>query len=399
MRKCIMVFGVLLIMIGYLTGCWSRRELNELAISVGMGFDKKDDQVQVTIQIVNPSEVASKTGGTGLTTPVTTFQATSQTIFEALRKIATQSPRKVYSSHLRILVISEELAREGITPILDGISRNQEMRTDFYVVVARGTTAENVLNILTPIEKIPSNKMYTTLEMSEKIWAPTVKVQLNKLISDLQTDGKDPVLTGIQIIGNPLAGNRKSNLNQIDPNTKLLYSGVAIFKKDKLVGWFNEQESKGYNYMIDNVKSTIGHIACPAGDILALEVVRSKTKMRGKVENGKPEIFVDVFLEENVGEVQCKIDLLDPQSIKELEETAQKEVLAIINSAVKKAKKHNVDTFGFGEAIYRADPKYWKINKDNWMEQFHDLPVHVNTDVKIRRLGTVNDSLIHKTKE
>jgi spore germination protein KC len=100
-------------------------------------------------------------------------------------------------------VISEELAREGITPILDGISRNHEMRTDFYIVIARGTTAENVLKILTPIEKIPSNKMFTTLEMSEKVWAPTVKVRLDALISDLQTEGKDPVLTGIQIKGDP----------------------------------------------------------------------------------------------------------------------------------------------------------------------------------------------------
>ncbi|MBD0381448.1 Ger(x)C family spore germination protein [Paenibacillus sedimenti] len=395
MRRCLMLFIVL----GFLTGCWSRRELNDLAISVGMGFDKKGDQVQVTVQIVNPGEVASKMGGAGQTTPVSTFQATSQTIFEALRKIATQSPRKVYSAHLRILVISEELAREGITPILDGISRNHEMRTDFYVVVARGTTAENVLNILTPIEKIPSNKMYSTLEMSEKIWAPTVKVKLNTLISDLQTEGKDPVITGIQIIGDPTKGNLRSNVTQIDPKAILRYSGVALFKKDKLVGWLNEQESKGYNYIIDNVKSTIGHTACPSGGIMALEVVRSKTRMKGKVNNGNPEIFVDVFLEENVGEVQCEIDLIDPKSIKELEKSAQKAVHAIIDSAIQKAKKNNVDIFGFGEAIYRADPKYWNKNKDNWKEQFHDLPVHVNAEVKIRRLGTVSDSLVEEIKE
>jgi spore germination protein KC len=399
MRRYVMVFVALFIMIGLLTGCWSRRELNDLAISVGMGFDKKDDQVQVTVQIVNPGEVASKRGGSGMTTPVSTFKATSATIFESLRKIATQSPRKVYSSHLRILVISEELAREGITPILDGVSRNHEMRSDFYIVVARGTTAENVLNILTPIEKIPSNKLFTTLEMSEKVWAPTVKVRLDSLISDLQTEGKDPVLTGIVIKGDPSKGDERSNINQIAPNAFLDYSGLAIFKKDKLVGWLNDKESKGYNYIVDNVKSTIGHIDCPAGGILAVDVVRTKTKMKGKVDNGQPQIIVDVFLEENVGEVQCKIDLLDPESIKELEEIAQKEVVAILEASIQKAKKYNVDIFGFGEAIYRADPKYWNKNKGNWKEQFPDLPVHVKPEVKIRRVGTVSDSLVQKTKE
>lgn len=399
MRRYGMLFVALFIIIGLLTGCWSRRELNDLAISVGMGFDKKDDQVQVTIQIVNPGEVASKRGGTGMTTPVSTFQATSQTIFEALRKISKQSPRRVYTSHLRILVISEELAREGITPILDGISRNHEMRTDFYIIVAKGTTAENVLKILTPIEKIPSNKLYTTLELSEKIWAPTVKVRLDTLVSDLQTEGKDPVLTGIEIKGDPRKGNEMSNVDRISPASYLQYSGVAIFKKDKLISWLNNKESKGYNYITDNVKSTIGHITCPKGGILAVEVVRTKTKMRGKVENGKPQIFVDVYLEEDVGEVQCKIDIMDPKSIAELEKAAEKEVQSIMEAAIQKAKKYEVDIFGFGEAIYRADPKYWNKNKSNWKEQFVDLPVHVKADVKIRRLGTVSDSLLQKTKE
>jgi spore germination protein KC len=399
MRRHVMLFATSVILMGLLTGCWSRRELNDLAISVGMGFDKKEDQIQVTIQIVNPSEVASKRGAPGLTTPVSSFKATSMTIFEALRKITKQSPRKVYSSHLRILVISEELAREGIMPILDGISRNHEMRSDFYIVIAKGTTAENVLNILTPIEKIPANKMFSTLEMSAKVWAPTVEVRLDNLISDLQTEGKDPVLTGIEIKGDPGKGDKRSNINQIAPDTFLEYSGLAIFKNDKLIGWLNDKESKGYNYITDNVKSTIGQVACPSGGILALEVVRTKTKVKGVVEKGKPQIFVDVFIEQNVGEVQCKIDLLDPQSIMELEKIAQKDVKGIMEAAIQRAKKYDVDIFGFGDAIYRSNPKYWNKNKDNWKDQFVDLPIYVNTHVKIRRLGTVSDSLVQKTKE
>ena len=70
-----------------------------------------------------------------------------------------------------------------------------------------------------------------------------------------------------------------------------------------------------------------------------------------------------------------------------------------MEAAIQKAKKYDVDIFGFGEAIYRADPKYWNKNKNNWKEQFVDLPVHVKADVKIRRLGTVSDSLLQKTKE
>ncbi|WMT41390.1 hypothetical protein RE628_02140 [Paenibacillus sp. D2_2] len=46
-----------------LTGCWNRRELNELAIAVGLGLDKDGDKYQVSIQVVNPSEVSNGKGG------------------------------------------------------------------------------------------------------------------------------------------------------------------------------------------------------------------------------------------------------------------------------------------------------------------------------------------------
>jgi len=398
MRSKIMLLLPICLIACVLTGCWSRRELSDLAISVGMGFDKKGDEIQVTIQVVNPSEVASKKGATG-NLPVTIYQATSATIFEALRKIATESSRRVYASHLRMLVISEEIAKEGITPILDGISRNHEMRSDFYIVVARATSAESVLKILTPIEKIPSNKLFSTLEMSEKVWAPTAKVKLDSLISDLQTEGKDPVLTGIVIKGDPEKGSDKDNISDVAPKASLAYSGLAVFKKDRLAGWLNEKESKGYNYISDKVKSTIGHLVCPEGGVIALEVLRAKTKVIGTVNGGKPRMVVDTVIEEDVGEIQCKIDIMDPAQVAELEKGAQKEVEGIMQAAIQKAKMFKADIFGFGQAVYRGSPKYWKNHKDDWMDQFEELPVQVNVEVKIRRLGTVNDSLLLKSKE
>ncbi|MGO4109025.1 Ger(x)C family spore germination protein [Paenibacillus sp. YAF4_2] len=76
-----------------ITGCWNRRELNDLAIAVGLGFDKVGDQYLVSVQVVDPGEVASnKTSGAR--TPVTLYQAKGQTIFEAMRKITTCHPGK-----------------------------------------------------------------------------------------------------------------------------------------------------------------------------------------------------------------------------------------------------------------------------------------------------------------
>lgn len=213
-----------------LSGCWDRHELNDLAITVGMGFDKSGDEYLVTAQIVNPNEVASKKGA-GYSTPITTLSARGISTLEAARKLTTSAPRKLFASHLRIIVIGEELAREGVAKVLDGITRDHEIRSDFYIIVARGTTAAKVLQVLTPIERIPANKMFKTLETSEKAWAPTVSVRIDQFITKLSEPTTESVLTGIRIEGDPKKGSSKSSLAETMPITNLQYTGLALLRR------------------------------------------------------------------------------------------------------------------------------------------------------------------------
>ncbi|MZQ85241.1 Ger(x)C family spore germination protein [Paenibacillus sp. 5J-6] len=381
-----------------LSGCWDRHELNDLAITVGVGFDKSGDEYLVTAQIVNPNEVASKKGA-GYSTPITTLSATGISTLEAARKLTTSAPRKLFASHLRIIVIGEELAREGVAKVLDGITRDHEIRSDFYIIVARGTTAAKVLQILTPIERIPANKMFKTLETSEKAWAPTVSVRIDQFITKLSEPTTESVLTGIRIEGDAKKGSSKSSLAETEPITNLQYTGLALFKEDKLVDWLNEEESKGYNYIIGNVKSTMGHLRCPKGGTITVEIVRANSKIKGAVKNGKPEINIHVMLEDNISEVQCDIDLLDPDTILELEKIAANSLKKVMYDSIKKAKENKADIFGFGEAIEDVAPKAWKKLEPDWPNEFAELQVNISTDLHIRRLGTTNNSIIMRPEE
>ncbi|MEW9669858.1 Ger(x)C family spore germination protein [Ammoniphilus sp. 3BR4] len=398
-RTCRIGF-ILILLIPLLTGCWNRRELNELAIVTAFAFDKLGDQYVVTAQVVNPGEVASQKGGTG-GTPVSVYQEKAGTVFEAIRKMTTVAPRKLYGAHLRMLIIGEELAKEGIGETLDLFSREAEIRTDFYIVVSKGIQAKEILKVLTPMENIPANKMFSSLESSEKAWAPTISITLDELISNMVSEGKHPMLTGIYIKGEQGLGESKQNIEQIDSPAKLTYAGLAAFKKDKLMGWLNETESKGFSFIDDKVQSTIVAFPCPKGGKLGVEIIRSKTHVEGKVKQGKPEIDVKVRSEANVGDVECKdLDLTKTQTIYDLETRTEKEIQDQIEAVINKAqKKYKADIFGFGEAIHRADPPYWKKKKKNWDQTFSDLPVNVKVEVKIRRIGTVNNSFLKELKE
>ncbi|SDN09456.1 spore germination protein KC [Psychrobacillus sp. OK028] len=389
---------ILLILCIVLTGCWNRRELNELAITLAMGLDKIDDEYVVSAQVVVPSEVSMK-GGKG-TTPVTLIQGRGETVYEAIRKMTKSSSRKVYPGHLRMLVISESLASEGIGHPIDLISRDWELRSDFYVAIAKDSTAEEILNVLTPLETIPANKMFNTLKVSEENWAATVGITLDQLITDLISNGKEAVLTGIIVTGKQELGSSTENVITVTPSAKIKVDDLAVFKGDKLVGWLTEDESRGYSGITNHVKNTVGTISCPGGGRASLEVLSFKSKVKGKVKNGSPEADINVKIAANVGEIECSIDISKAESVEALEKLYEKAVKVTINDSITSVQeKYETDIFGFGNAIHRSYPNEWKTLKNQWNQHFTEMKVNIKVDVKILKTGTVNNSVVESRKD
>ncbi|MBK5485135.1 Ger(x)C family spore germination protein [Peribacillus sp. TH16] len=403
MKRSYTMFIILIVFLLFTTGCWNRRELNELAITLAIGLDRtKDGQYLVTAQVVNPGELATGQGGGGSDgSPTIIYQAKGETVFEAIRKMTKESPRKIYPSHLRVLVIGESLAKKGIGKPLDLLSRDWELRSDFYIVVAKGMKAEEILKVPTTLEKIPANQIFDTLKVSATAWSATSFESLDELIADIVSEGKQPVLTGIQadIKGDEETSLSKQNGEMIDPPARLRFKGLAVFNDDKLVGWLNEKQSKTYTVIKNKEKSTVVNISCPKGGKAAYEVKKSNTKIKGKIKNGKPEIDLNIRVEGNLGEVECHIDLTKPETIEKLEKIYEKEAKKFFMNSIKQVQKNEkVDIFGFGEAIHRADPEAWKKLKKDWDKNFENLPVNIEVQGEIRNVGTVGNSFLEKIK-
>ncbi|MEC0092786.1 Ger(x)C family spore germination protein [Paenibacillus macquariensis] len=398
MKRMGLLLCICILLAVSVTGCWSRRELNDLAIAVGLGIDKVGDKYKVSVQVVEPSEVAgNKSSGVA---PVTMYQATANSLLEALRKMTTISPRKIYIAHLRIVVISEALAREGIGDALDFMSRDPEARNDFYVVIAKDAKAIDTLKILTNLERVPAVRLFSSLDTSEKQWAPTMAVKLDKLIADLVSEGRHPVLTGLKVIGDPKIGETKKNVETILSPADLQYSGLAVFRKDKLIGWLSDEEGKAYNFINNNITSTARSVNCPKGGKVTFRVIRSDSKVKGSIRDERPRIDIEVTTEAHVAEVQCSLDLTKPETIKELEKLAERKLIDLIDTTVARVQQdYKVDIFGFGEAIRRSNPKAWKTLKKNWDHTFANIPVNVKVHYKIQQLGKVSNSFLEEMKE
>ncbi|WP_155591295.1 Ger(x)C family spore germination protein [Lysinibacillus cavernae] len=382
-----------------LSGCWSKRELNELAIVVALGIDKVDDEYEISLQIVDPSEISMRQATTQRA-PVVSYHSKGETIFEAIRKMTTTAARKPYFAHLQVVVLGEDLAKEGISEALDLISRDHEFRKDFDVVMSHEATAKEVLNVLTPIEKVPANKMLNSLKVSERAWGTTIAVNIDELVTTLSNKDAGALISAIEIHGDKKLGADQTNVQRVKTPVLLQYAGLAVFKEDKFMGLLTEGESKSISFLKDKIQSTIEIIACPKKGTLSTEITQSTTKVKGSFEHGEPKIDVQIIVEQNVGEVECDIDLTKNKSI----DYVNKKTAQGIEERIKKTletiqQQYEVDVFGFGDALHRTDAKQWKKIKDDWISIFPDLTVDVHVKVTTQGLGTLQNSLLNNPKE
>ncbi len=392
---------ILLLMMS-ISGCWQRRELNETAFVLGLGLDKAPTGYRVTLQVVIPSAITPQTaGGGGGGVPVIKSSFNVPTLYDTQRQYALISSRAAYYGHIRVLVIGEELARSGIGETLDVLKRSREPRDDYYVMVAKNNTAENVLGILTPLNKLPASKLFETLEKSQDISARTVAIPFRDLIENLLSVGKSPVLTGLEIIGEPKAGKKQSGLEETTPKARMRFSNVAVFRKDKMLGWLDDNETIGYNYITDNVKQSTGPIEGEDGKAIVIGVLQTSTTRKVKIVNGVPNIFLHVNATCNVQEAVSDDDLSKEETIKELEQKAADRIIFRMRTAVEQInKRFNADIMGFGQSVYRANPRAWTRLKEEYGDDYlKNLPIHYKATVNINRIGLIDKSIVRDLKE
>lgn len=375
-----------------LSGCWDSTELQKMDVvsAIGIDISKKNEnnKYRATVQIINTSQVAGgQQVGKFQSTPVTSLSADGNSLIEALQKISSQTSGELFFPHVQILVVGEELAKQGIQDLFDVIERNSEFRVLFSVLIARNNTAENVLKIITPTDPIPSSNILGALESSSKGTGRYVNIQADKVINGLMKGSLG--ITGIQINGNLEEGNKDSNIQQISPNASLEISGFALFKNGKLIKWMDEEVTRGVTWIKNEVERTVVSLDCRnKHDAITIGTTLSKTNIKANTLNGRPIINIEIRTEGNVLETHCGIDLSKSEEIDKLEEQMKEEIKKEVLAVVKTTQTEKIDIFGFGDYVNIADQQLWKEISSKWENEIYsETEVNVNVEAFIRRTG------------
>ncbi|MHA7967669.1 Ger(x)C family spore germination C-terminal domain-containing protein [Paenibacillus sp. CAU 1782] len=171
--------------------------------------------------------------------------------------------------------------------------------------------------------------------------------------------------------------------------------GLAVFNNDKLAGWFGEEQSKGYNFIKNNIRNSAGHITCPSGELIGIETLRNETKINVEISEGKPVVTINIKNVSIVSDVQCTIDVSSPETINEIKKKAAERIKGIIERTIHHAqRKYQFDVFGFGQLFYLEHPKSWAKMKENWsIYYWPNLEVNCDIKVQIHKIGTTRTSV------
>lgn len=390
MKKTIVLFLVIINMIPFLSGCWNQKELNDLAFVMAMGVDKgKHKQFDLTFQLVNPGNVSSgQSGGGGQGLPIAVYKSSGDTLTEAARNLTKKVSRRLYYAHTNIIVLSDKLNKQNMLNVFDAFEREPEFRTTTEIIIAKKSTAEELVTTLTILDKLPVNKISKQLQTSEKMLGENIKVNVDDFVSGLVSKGKQPIANGYMVKGDKSIAKNADNLTSTVPKAYLMVDGLAVFNDGKLIGWIENNKARGVVWVLNKVKSTDMNLDWKGKKAaLNLTPIRSKTKISVKMKNGKPMIQVVIKEESIISEVNTPINLEDPAVIQALERKMGRKIEKEVRSSIKEAQRKKCDIFGFGDKVHVAYPRYWKKIENNWDEQFANTEVTVKVYAFNRRAG------------
>lgn len=374
-----------------LTGCWNYQELNSLAITTAMAIDKKDDEYEISILIANSKkqQVSAKEGES----QTVVFSAKGKTISDALKNIDLENPRQTYIGHLAVIVISEEVAKEGLVDTLELLLRDSESTKRFYVAIAKDDDAKDIIEIISPLETFPSQTISTNIRASNESQAVSVAITYSKFVENLLKKGINPILPTITIEGDAKDGGEEKNLEKSSPKATLKLGTIAIFKGDKLIEYATKDESRGINLMNNKINEMIIEYECD-GNYLVTSLSEVKSSIDIKFKNGKPIATINIKSAGDINENNCDFELTDPDDIDKIEEKVNGEVKKLVKKGLKLIQEDlKSDIIGFGNLIYKKDPKYFR-QIDNWdKEGFPKLDVKIKVDVNIGTKGAARKSI------
>jgi Ger(x)C family germination protein len=334
-----------------LSGCWDIKDINKRYLPVVMGVcDGKNDTFQVTLQVPT---VSGKTQ---------VLQQEAKSISKALDLIRTKSEKHVDLLHLRLILISEEMAKKGIDDVIDYAIRADDISIKGMMAIVSGDFEEAMHHQVGPTPEVSSYDYFS----EEAGWTPNVSlVRLWEAYKNSHSYTED---TAIPLI-------------KAGTDTLYDFQGSAIIRKFKMVGIISPDETLINNIFREKYTGGTIETAQDASVLIKKAKVRHHTKWDASGPSLTSNIRLDIEVSEN------RKGLSDPEIAQEIKQSIEKRGAVII----KQLHDLNADVLGIGRLF---KPKMTEEQLKDWKDRWYPLlKSKIEVQINIRNNIYLKDKL------
>lgn len=370
-----------------LTGCWNYQELENRYVVSGLAIDKGQQgrRYHLTFEMLDLFS-----GGSGQLQGKV-IESEGDTIAEAVDDASKISDKSLYYSDCKIIVFSEDIAREGLAPVLDWLNRDPKPRFTVQLFVSKENTAGEIFKQGgqpggsqsggsqsgggqsgggQPGGGVISMQIASSMETASS-GGRGVQMHLYDVDNVLLGEGKDLTLPCLKKSG--------------QKNPPVEVNGAAVFRGDKYVGALDLEQTKSFQLLMNGLQDNILLVGeKPEDRNIALFVRKSSASLDPEIKGEKIVMHVKIKMECSFDEENSEKNYLLDLGVNKIEDMAAVTLRERAETEVQQVqKKFGCDIFGFGRKIYQEKPNEWEKLKPSWREKFCAVSVNVEPEVAI----------------
>lgn len=368
--------GLVVLLALLLSACWDYRdiELRAFLMSIGIDYDPaaQEGPYTATVEIPHPKGAQESADGGGGSSPKLVIQNHGETLTTAFYSLPRLIDRLPMWEQLVNILISEEVAKQGIDPLVDLFMRSVRLNSRARLYIVDGNAAE--LIALTPkFEPMTGSSLRNIEQAFPEMPIFAKPLEFHTINVRMQ---QGPVL-----------------LPRIKlENGSLLVEGAAVIDDGHFVAWLDRETTEGANWLLGHVSNYNLQSACPGyPDGLAnLVVSNSRTHLRIRFEDDMPHFVYSLRGTARISNLTaCPLRPQNVDDVRMLEEAANQRLWEIALRAITQARDElGVDFLRWETHLRQRHPRRWR--ELDWQTLFPDLPVTVAVDLRIRDVGGID---------
>lgn len=396
----------------FLTSCYDRTEIDDLAYVIAMGIDKgKTNAIRLTLGMAMPTGGGGGGGGGEEKSEAKGMLVTvieCPTIYAGLNMANSYVSKQINTSHAKIIVFSEEMAKEGMESHIHAIIRGREFRPNMYILISRGP-AENFIESVKPKLTNPAKYLEQVLRTYTFSGFGTNSQLINFYLQEESTS-RQAVATLCGVAGYktpsdfdisnstykqkghplPLEGDYLAGTIPKIGDVDIEMMGLAVFNGPKMVGELDGNDTSLYLMCAGEFKKANMTFPDPLvkDRFVVLDVKKSRNTIRKVNYNGgKPEINVRIILEADISSIQSGQNYETMNNGVLLEQYVSSFLKAGAERFLNKTKAMRSDICGFGNEVKMQCIDWDQWQSRNWLNVYANSTFKVEVSMKIRRPG------------